>query len=176
MTDVRNPGPRTVPVKPPARPPPCARAFPAICTLVGPTRHYKSFDYCSWRLGRLGWCVFSVGSHRAMDAALETTEDEMAVYYMTHRAKIWASRMVFVVDLPWPTADARQAYYDSHTRDELSIFPGPVYRQSENIWPYPDIENLPAVKRCRDPLRQQRPDRMARILTAWQNDKGGATA
>lgn len=30
---------------------------PYICTLLGPTAHYKSFDAASVELGKLGWLV-----------------------------------------------------------------------------------------------------------------------
>ena len=72
---------------------------PSVCTLVGPTRFFEAFDYCAYRLGRLGWLVFSIGSHRADDARLDSTDAERNVYHDTHRQKIRMSDLVFVVDL-----------------------------------------------------------------------------
>ena len=73
---------------------------PNICTLVGPTKHYKSFDRASLLLGMKGWLVFSIGSHRTDDAGLGTTDNDRRTYWHTHRQKIMASAMVFVVDVP----------------------------------------------------------------------------
>ena len=89
-----------------------------ICTLVGPTRHYRAFDYAGFYLGRLGWLVFSVGSHRADDDALRTTDGDREVYHYTHRRKIDLSDLVYVVDLPAVNSSA-SPYYGAHTRAEL---------------------------------------------------------
>lgn len=75
-----------------------------VCTLLGPTRHYVSFDAASIALGKLGWLVFSVGSHRMSDLGLATTDEERRMYWRTHREKMDMSSMAFVVDMPTPSA------------------------------------------------------------------------
>ena len=111
---------------------------PNICTLAGPTKHYLSFDAASLRLGKLGWLVFSVGSHRADDAGRKTTEAELRTYYRTHRAKIALSSLVYVVDLPTPDSDpvaeARIGYDTTIELDYAAQRRVPIVRMSET-WP-----------------------------------------
>ena len=122
-----------------SHPPPRTRTRqpPAICTLAGPTRHYLSFDAASLALGKLGWLVFSVGSHRADDTGLRTTEAERRIYYRTHRAKITLSSMVYVVDLPTPQSPPDDARIGDDTMAELDYALErrvPVVRMSAT-WP-----------------------------------------
>lgn len=91
-----------------------------IATLVGPTKHYPAFDFASYCLGRLGWLVFSVGSHRRSDADLETNTAELAVYKKTHKQKIDVSSLVFVVDLPHCAAGPKDIYVGRDTRAEIN--------------------------------------------------------
>ena len=92
-------------------------APPNICTLVGPTKHYLAFDRAGYVLGKRGWLVFSVGSHRDDDRGLQTTDDDRRIYWHTHRQKIGISSLVFVVDLP-DTIDTRR-YIGDDTRAEI---------------------------------------------------------
>lgn len=91
----------------------------SICTLLGPTAHYDSFDAASIELGKLGWLVFSVGSHRLDDRGLGTTDEQRRTYWRTHRQKMDMSSMAFVVDLPHPDAPQSMRRVGSDTREEI---------------------------------------------------------
>ena len=91
---------------------------PNVCTLVGPTKHFRGFDRAGFELGRRGWLVFSVGSHRYDDRALRTTDAERRTYWHTHRQKIRVSSLVFVVDKPFPR-DPGPPYIGADTRAEI---------------------------------------------------------
>ena len=95
-----------------------APILPNICTLVGPTKHYQAFDRASVALGRRGWLVFSVGSHRANDEQLHTSDVDRRIYWHTHRQKIFMSSLVFVVDLKTTLADC-SPYVGKDTKDEI---------------------------------------------------------
>ena len=107
---------------------------PNVCTLVGPTRHYKSFDRLGYLLGRQGWLVFSIGSHRTDDVGLQTTAGDREVYWHTHRQKIRISSLVYVVDMREP--GLRPPYIGADTRAEIEFAQGirvPVAYMSE-VW------------------------------------------
>ena len=91
---------------------------PNVCTLVGPTKHYLAFDRAGFVLGKRGWLVFSVGSHRAGDVELKTDDDDRKIYWHTHRQKIGISSLVFVVDLP-DTFDVHKPYIGDDTKAEI---------------------------------------------------------
>lgn len=91
----------------------------SVCTLLGPTAHYDSFDAASIELGKLGWLVFTVGSHRMDDRGLGTTDEQRRTYWKTHRQKMDMSSMAFVVDLPHPDAPASMRRVGSDTREEI---------------------------------------------------------
>lgn len=91
----------------------------SICTLLGPTAHYDSFDAASIELGKLGWLVFTVGSHRMDDRGLGTTDEQRRTYWKTHRQKMDMSSMAFVVDLPHPDAPASMRRVGSDTSEEI---------------------------------------------------------
>ena len=91
-----------------------------VCTLLGPTMHYVSFDAASIALGKLGWLVFSVGSHRMSDLGLGTTDEERRVYWRTHREKMDVSSMAFVVDMPTPTAPMSMRRVGKDTEAEIA--------------------------------------------------------
>lgn len=90
-----------------------------ICTLLGPTAHHEAFDAASIRLGKLGWLVFTVGSHILSDVGLGTTDEERRVYWKTHREKMDLSSMAFVVDLPHPDAPLSMRRVGSDTQAEI---------------------------------------------------------
>ena len=92
---------------------------PNVCTLVGPTRHYKSFDRLGYLLGRRGWLVFSIGSHRTDDAGLKTTAGDRDIYWHTHRQKIRVSSLVYVVDMPSVLVPNAAPYIGGDTRAEI---------------------------------------------------------
>ena len=117
------------------------RGLTNVCTLVGPTKHYRAFDYCSYRLGRLGWLVFSVGSHRADDSKLKTTDKERQIYWTTHRMKLNLSSMAYVVDLPSMDEPAAVPYVGNDTMGELtyckSLDDIEVRYMSDGVFPLP---------------------------------------
>lgn len=107
---------------------------PDICTLLGPTKHYRSFDAASLRLGKLHWLVFSVGSHRADDSGLGTTPRERDIYWDTHRRKLDLSALAYVCDLPTPEHPASDRYVGRDTLAEIAFCRAtgvPVAYQSE---------------------------------------------
>ena len=90
-----------------------------VCTLAGPTKHHASFDAASLALGRLGWLVFSIGSHLGDDAAQGTTAADRRTYWRTHREKIDLSTLLYIVDLPTPDAPASAARVGDDTLAEI---------------------------------------------------------
>ena len=90
-----------------------------ICTLLGPTAHHEAFDAASIYLGKLGWLVFTVGSHILSDVGLGTTDEERRVYWKTHREKMDLSSMAFVVDLPHPDASPSMRRVGTDTQAEI---------------------------------------------------------
>ena len=78
------------------------------------------FDAASIALGKLGWLVFSVGSHRMSDLGLKTTDCERSVYWKTHREKLDLSSMAFVVDMPTPSAQRPLCRVGSDTSAEIA--------------------------------------------------------
>ena len=113
---------------------------PNICTLVGPTKHYRSFDRAGYALGRRGWLVFSVGSHRADDDGLRTTDNDRRIYWHTHRQKIMMSSLVFVVDLIDPnTIDPPRIGRDTRAELEFAAkYRVPILRMSD-VWHTPNV-------------------------------------
>ena len=87
-----------------------------ICTLVGPVDHFENFDRAGYELGKRGWLVFSVGSHRKNDAELKTTEFDRKIYFQTHRQKIRISSLVYVVDCK---NDFSGTHVGADSRDEI---------------------------------------------------------
>ena len=108
-----------------------------VCTLLGPTRHYVSFDAASIALGKLGWLVFSVGSHRMSDLGLGTTDEERKTYWRTHREKMDISSMAFVVDMPTPTAPRTMHRVGMDTRVEIAYAMENGLRvvRMSDVWP-----------------------------------------
>lgn len=108
-----------------------------ICTLLGPTLHYVSFDAASIELGKLGWLVFTVGSHRMSDLGLRTTDDERRVYWRTHREKLDVSSLAFVVDMPTPTAPKSMRRIGGDTRGEIGYAEdlGIRIERMSDVWP-----------------------------------------
>ena len=108
-----------------------------VCTLLGPTLHYVSFDAASIALGKLGWLVFSVGSHRMSDLGLETTDEERKVYWRTHREKLDISGMAFVVDMPTPTAPRSLRRIGGDTKGEIGYAKelGVRVEYMSSVWP-----------------------------------------
>ena len=108
-----------------------------ICTLLGPTLHYVSFDAASIELGKLGWLVFTVGSHRMSDLGLETTDEERKVYWRTHREKLDISGLAFVVDMPTPTAPASMRRIGGDTKGEIGHAEslGVRIEYMSDVWP-----------------------------------------
>ena len=110
---------------------------PYICTLLGPTAHYKSFDAASVELGKLGWLVFTVGSHRLDDRGLGTTDGQRRVYWRTHRQKMNLSTMAFIVDLPDPQSPASRKRVGSDTAEEIEYADemGLKIVRMSSVWP-----------------------------------------
>lgn len=90
-----------------------------ICTLIGPTRHCRMFDFMSYELGKCGWLVFSVGSQIYNDEELGTTFADMDVYAKTHSKKIDLSSLVCVVDVP-QFKEICKSYIGENTKAELA--------------------------------------------------------
>ena len=113
---------------------------PNICTLVGPTKHHRSFDHCGYHLGLRGWLVFSVGSHLYNDVELRTTQAHRRVYFRTHRQKIDLSSLVYVCDLVGPkwTVHRRRIGDDTGAEIEYALAKDiEVKYQSDGVFPTP---------------------------------------
>ena len=112
---------------------------PDVCTLLGPTKHYRSFDALSLALGKLHWLVFSVGSHRANDDGLGTTARERRIYFDTHRRKMDLSSLAYVVDLPTPDREIKpDAIYvgrDTQAEIEFARATGLEVKFMSSTWP-----------------------------------------
>ena len=108
-----------------------------ICTLLGPTAHHEAFDAASIRLGKLGWLVFTVGSHILSDVGLGTTDEERRVYWKTHREKMDLSSMAFVVDLPHPDASPSMRRVGTDTQAEIDYAEkiGIKVVRMADVWP-----------------------------------------
>lgn len=99
---------------------------PNICTLVGPTSHFRGFDDMALAMGKRGWLVFSIGSHRFDEEAIpqgvpaefhQERNRNLITYRRTHREKIQMSSIVVVID----RADAKKTdtYIGEDSREEI---------------------------------------------------------
>lgn len=107
---------------------------PNICTLAGPTRFYRAFDATALALGRLGWLVFSIGTHQYNEALLRPSGRDLSTYWRTHREKIRLSSLLFVIDVDQPDVPNTVPYIGEDTRGEIDFARAediPIYYRSE---------------------------------------------